>query len=786
MSTATLAFEILLVRAFAIEYLHHFAFLAISVAMLGTGASGVMTTMLPGLNANLARRWFEPVCAATVLSLLLAPAIVDRIALDPTQFLWDRGQWVRIGAVYAVLAIPFGLGALVVLLALIVQPERSGVVYGTSFLGAGAGGVVALASTTAFLPARALAVPAVVGGLWWAAGQVRWTRWRIGAAAVGALSLVALARPFWRVEVSPQRALPALEAFPEAERIASRPGPAGWVTAVTSPAFRYAPGLSLGFRGDVPNHIALLLDGDLVGAVPATRDSSFDPTFYDWLPGALPYAIAERSRVLVLGLGSLPAMHVARAHGADQVTGVEPIGAIVALARELSGTDDVATALTAGDVRSVVAGVDEAFDLVVLPPTGGPGAGAGGVFALDEDYLHTVEAYQTYLRVTAPGGALAITSWLALPPRQSVRIILTAAAALRRVGGDPAAGLLVLRSWGTVTVLASRTGFSAAEIDRARTWARARQFDVDWYPGVGEPNIMFHELDDPTPYRAARAAAESESAAAAFADAYGFRVAPVTDATPYPRHFLRLGGIRRIWRSGAGTALPVAELGMIAALAALAQSVVLSIVLLVIPVAWPRRTGTGRKGSLLIYFSTIGVGYMAVEIATIRQLTLLLGRPAYAITAVLVTFLLSSGFGSVWSEAVDPSRARRLTGGLAVILAMYALLLLPIVHAILPASLPVRAVVGLIAITPPAFLMGSPFPVGLRRYAGDDPARRAWAWAGNGFASVVASPLAALIAVELGSVVLFLVGSLVYAAASLASWAPGRVPAARFRAHQIG
>ncbi len=65
--------------------------------------------------------------------------------------------------------------------------------------------------------------------------------------------------------------------------------------------------------------------------------------------------------------------------------------------------------------------------------------------------------------------------------------------------------------------------------------------------------------------------------------------------------------------------------------------------------------------------------------------------------------------------------------------------------------------------------MGMPFPLGLRRLAGDDAGRVAWAWAANGFASVVAAPLAVLIALELGSEAVFGAAAAAYAVAALAS-----------------
>jgi hypothetical protein len=76
-------------------------------------------------------------------------------------------------------------------------------------------------------------------------------------------------------------------------------------------------------------------------------------------------------------------------------------------------------------------------------------------------------------------------------------------------------------------------------------------------------------------------------------------------------------------------------------------------------------------------------------------------------------------------------------------------------------------VIALVVLTPVSFLMGFPFSMGLRHFAGDDSGRVAWSWAANGYASVVTAPLAALIALELGTGAVFLLAVLGYLIATL-------------------
>jgi hypothetical protein len=755
LSAATLAFEILLVRLFAIEQFYHFAYMAIGVAMLGFGASGTLLALAPRLSGAGAETGFRVAALLTVASLVAVPAAVDAIPLDPTQLAWDARQWPRLGAVYVLLALPFACGALAVVLGIALEAGHPGRIYGASFMGSGIGAAAGLAVLGVSGPERALAVPAVLAAAGAGAALLGGT-WR--ARAVGAVAAlvaaVAVARPPWRLDVLPYKGLPQVEALPDAERVADVSSPTGWVVAVRAPAFRYAPGLSLAYRGAFPEQTALFVDAGLTGAVTQWARGA---EVLDWVPAAIPYALGRRDRVLVLEAGGALEVAAALAHGAREVTAVEPHREVARFSA--SGNerwlDDARVRWVVSDARSYAATTAERYDLVTIPPAGGPGGAAAGIHALAEDFTHTVEAYQRYLELLTEGGVLALTRWVTAPPRENVRVILTAAEAARRAGADPAHALVVVRSWGTATTLVKPAGFDIVELDGLAAWAESRRLDVDWQPGLTAPGTRFNLLEEPVLFQAARAAASTRAAADAFAAVYPFAVEPATDARPYPRHYLRARTLGRFLERSRGEWLPFAEWGYVALLATLAQSVALAAVLIVLPAAAVTRSRPEGFLRLVAYFGAIGFAYLAAEIAAIQQLTLLLGHPVYAVTAVLAVLLVCSGIGSWRSDRAPPSAVRLVTLSLAALFAVSAVGLLGLVHLAQGAGLPLRAVLAGAVIAPPAVLMGLPFPLGLRVLAGRDRTRIAWAWAVNGFASVVAAPLAAVIALEAGSAAVF-------------------------------
>jgi hypothetical protein len=89
----------------------------------------------------------------------------------------------------------------------------------------------------------------------------------------------------------------------------------------------------------------------------------------------------------------------------------------------------------------------------------------------------------------------------------------------------------------------------------------------------------------------------------------------------------------------------------------------------------------------------------------------------------------------------------------------------PITTELIGLPLGVRLLLAIVFIAPVAFLMGVPFPVGIRAAGAQDPKLIPWAWAANGCASVVGSVSAVLGAMLAGFSVMLLVAGGVYVVA---------------------
>lgn len=777
-SAAVLATQVVLLRIFSIQSFHHFAYMAIGMALLGFGASGTLMVLLEDRLRQRLQEVFEALCVAFPVVLVLGVWASGEIPFEPTQLLWDSGQWILLALTYLVLTAPFLTAAAALGVALMGAKERIGRIYAWNMVGAGLGSGLALGLLALWRPDRALGGVVIVSALGAAAAILRRgsrIRRALATLVVVGAAVVAL-RPPWTLTITPFKGLPQVEAFPGARRISEAWGPTGWAVSVAAPAFRHGPGLSLAYTGSLPPQSALFVDAETAGAAfLGEPDGPGALAFLDWLPSAAVYGSGSPERVLVLGSGGGLEVLSARFHGARAVTDVELVRPLVQLRRSaletwMEGGTSPRHRTVVGDARTFLESTEERYDAVVLPVSGVMPAAAAGVYSLGEDYLNTVHAYRAFLRSLAPGGTVAMTRWLRTPPRDNVRMILTAAAALRAEGTHDVGGALVfVRSWATGTLLVKPRGFEPGEVEALRRFAVARRFDLDWprAPGVQS----FNAIERPVYAEAASAAARGVEAARHFADAYPFRVDPPTDDRPYFGRFLRARTIPELVTRERGAWLPFAEWGTLAVMATLIQSGLLALVLVGLPGWVLAARGGGRDAARsAAYFGALGFGYVFLEMGAIQRLGLLLGHPVYATAATLATLLAFSGVGSAVSDRVDARWGPRVCLGIAALLAVATALVAVGAGAVSGLPLALRIVVGLGIVAVPAFLMGAPFPLGLRALAGGTTSGVAWAWATNGVASVMGASLAILVAMEVGGTGLLALAAALYVVAATLSW----------------
>jgi hypothetical protein len=364
-----------------------------------------------------------------------------------------------------------------------------------------------------------------------------------------------------------------------------------------------------------------------------------------------------------------------------------------------------------------------------------------------------------------------------LPPSDSVRLFATAVAALRSSGlAEPAAHLAVIRGIDSLSLLVSLRPLQGDLLAELRAFADRLSFDLDWFPGMAAADAdRYQQFGRPLFYEAYAAVL----ADARFVKGYPLDVAPQSDDRPFPNRFLRWTRIRD-FAELAGLRLQSLLLSTeLVGGAVLVVSVGGAAVLLGVPLAL-RRGGMRRtrgSGVLLAACALVGAGYLLVEICVIDAAALLFPGPLLPLALGLVVLLGFGSLGSLVSGRLRDSAVLPILGALAIMLPVAGLLLVRGVHLALPLPPLARGIAGIAAVGLPAFLLGMPFPLLLRRAAA--PRDLTLAWAANGCASVLASSAAALVAAAAGlSVILFFAGAC-YLLSIIALSMAGQPPTAR-------
>src|SRR6202022_1692698 len=313
---------------------------------------------------------------------------------------------------------------------------------------------------------------------------------------------------------------------------------------------------------------------------------------------------------------------------------------------------------------------------------------AAGTLSLAESYLYTVEAFAAYLRHLRPGGYLAITRWLKLPPRDSLKLIATALDALARSGvAEPGRQLALLRSWSTTTLIVKNGALSDADIARMRQFAEVRSFDLAYYPGMqrAEAN-RFNILDQPYFFDGAAALVGPDRAA--FLDRYKFDLSPATDDRPYFFDFFKWRALPELLQRRASGGAALLDWGYPILVATLVQAGALSLLLILAPLWFLRGEPVSGIWRVALYFLAIGLAFLFVEIASIQRFILFLGHPLYATSVVLCGFLVFAGLGSgavaalerrltAWHIAPGISPLTVAVAGIALVALAYLLVLPP-------------------------------------------------------------------------------------------------------------
>jgi hypothetical protein len=781
LTLAALMHEILLTRIFSVTLWYHFAFVAISVAMFGMTVGAVWVYLNPDrYPVERAPRQLGIYALGYALTAVASFAVYLRIPL------LDQEGVVRasaLGLCYLVIAIPFGFSGVAVTLALTRFPKHVGRLYGADLLGAALGCILVIAALDLTdAPSGILAVGAVAGFASWLFALGTPVRaLRVGSLAVALLLAVGVFVHTARVrDGRPLLGIVYARGAVEKPHLYERWNSYSRVHVEGNPRKWVEPsGWGLSPRAPREPRVRQLYMGIDITAGTLIAEYRGDTTPLEYLKydvTNVAHHIRPESDVLVVGVGGGRDVLSALVFDQASVLGVEVNENVLRATNGRFGRfsghldRDPRVSFVVDEARSLVARSQDEFDIIQISLIDTWAATAAGAFVLSENALYTVEAWSTFVAHLSSRGLLSVSRWAFQKPGEIYRLVSLAAATLKRLGVENprdhvvivklprARGLAGDLGNGVATLLLGRNPLSPSDLATLRRVASDMEFEVVLAPDDSQDEIFEAIL--------------SGEGLDAFAESLAIDLSAPTDDRPFFFQMLRL---RDVFRTDVLNRydLNAFNLKAVRVLVLLLLTVVaLTGVFILLPLALRTRRGALKgNGSLLVFFAAIGLGFMFIEISQMQRLMIFLGHPTYALSIVLFTLLLASGCGSLLTDRLA---ARGVGIGelvqvvLVLVLAVFGLLTPIVTQRFEAAPGALRIAVGAGLLVPMGFLMGMPFPIGMKLASARAAALTPWLWGLNGAASVCCSVLAVVVALAAGISTSFWIGVLCYAVALVA------------------
>lgn len=487
------------------------------------------------------------------------------------------------------------------------------------------------------------------------------------------------------------------------------------------------------------------------------------------------YKLKQSTQLLVVGSGGGFEVLLALRNGVSHVEAVEINSGINRVVTQdmawFTGHlyDDPRVSWHTDEARSFLRRSDRRYDVIHCPHTISNAALSTGSLGLSENYLLTREAFDDFFDHLEPRGILLITR----PEAHLPRLVSTARRAMAAFTGgtaDTRRSALVWRfpSRG-LSFLAggafSIDGFSPETTERFAQLAARLGLEILYSPDGPQQApykpLLEGQLDQET---------FIESPFTAILE-------PATDDKPFfnqrlPLTKLGIADLASVFtgKNRARESLedrPVAE----AALLALLLEVTLAALLVIIVPLWLARQralrGPGVAVSLLAFFS-LGLAFIIVEMSLVQRFALYLGKPVVLLATVFGGLLIASGLGAGLSRRLTGTRAGLVMPLFAAGLTLLLSFLTPLVTAeTLDWPEPLRIAVSLGLIAPLGLVMGTPFPLLLRKLEAAHQERIPWAYGVNGLASVMGTIAAVVVGMAVGYSAVTWLGASCYVVAAL-------------------
>jgi hypothetical protein len=744
-----LVLEVAITRIFSAAIWYHFAFVAVSVALVGLGASGLVVQHRV---KKLKGKWAEN------LTLYAAWGITMFVPITLFVMHALASQVIYLPLFMVLFSVPFFLIGIIISSAFSAFASVAGRLYAADLVGASAGALLVVL----FLMLTGGEGATLVVGLIASIGSVLFSRIAKNIKKTIA-SLVFVAFAISLIFLNQATQIFAIPTDPTAQKdlpIYLREHPGSKIVKTQWNSFSRIDVVEGGSSSE--GLVAkVFIDG---GA--GTNIISWDgnvssrqelPTWMQYLP----FRMMQDPKVLVIGSGGGRDVVASLVSGSKDVTSVE-INPIIYDTVKSYG-DRAGNVYTHENVRSYVdegrsfiTRSPEKYDIIYIPFVDTWASVASGGLSVSENFLYTMQGFQQYYDHLSERGKIVTVRWLIDAPR-----FVSTYAKLLEQNGIPQDQLyrhliMVTSDSYTQDPSVTMTIFSKAPFTDEEIKYFSESFSRYDYKPILLPGQAMRE-----PYSTLLS---GEINLDQFYNMFPTKVFPVTDDNPYFLSFEK-------------PLPPAVEILLYASIGIVA-------IFLFVPFTWIKGRGRAladdinieqeddstKKSQIRIvhiipYFAALGVGFILIELALLQKLILLMGNPTMTFALLLFTLLLSSGAGSLLSPRIARNNMKNLIfviGGIAGLGIFYVIFLPSIIYTAIAQPFEIKASISIAILAPIGFMMGMPLPTGMRLLKVHRPDFIPWMWAINGAFSVLGAVLAIALGIIFGSSLAMMLGILVY------------------------
>ncbi len=766
LSLSALSFEVLLIRVFSISQWNHLSFMVISIALFGFAASGTFlniseirkTGWSKQLSSNEFIKTFIIFYSFTGITSFI---VLNRMPLDYFKLPLEPIQILYLLTAYLLLSLPFFFTGLVISIAYAFIPEKTGFIYFASMAGSAIGAILPVPLLPLFGEGKLIILSTLIPLLLvffrlpqpneknLSAKNIYSRRHSVlKISSLGVLFMAGMlistnSNSIVKVKPSQYKALSQILQFPDTRITESVTSIRGRFDSIHSPHVRFAPGLSLKFTDALSYQQVTFKDGDnpfYFYNIHSQKDAQFSKFTLSYAGYILS---PDPEHILLIQQGGGTSIPCAIASGARKITIVEQQPHI---ARTIQRHYNIP--VVNQNPRTYLTRSDQRFNIIHVENWG---SSLPGSAALTQEYSFTTESFSAYFNHLSENGILIISRKLLLPPATSIRLWAGAYESMRSLGiENPERHIAVLRNWNTFTFIVSARPLE--DTTSIRKFASDLNFDLVYLPGITEDMAnRFNTFNVPYHFLEIKRLAEAYrfENVKAYHTTNLLDVAPQADSRPFPERFLKWSKLKSLYKTTGSRFYSLFMSGEIVVAVVFFEALLIASLLLALPLIVILKESQKLHYSRILYFLAIGAGFMFVELFFIKKYIFVFGDPVISFTIVLTGILVFSGFGGYLSHQIGRQGIRYALIALIAVLFLIFLGIDPIINRILGLSKPLRYFLTILILMPSGFLLGLPFPLGMR-YLLNNPSQRAYAWSANGCASVLASIASAQIALSIG------------------------------------